>query len=148
MQTDFYLPAGGLSAGGASRHLLTLFLFVLIADILNLVYSIYCVITHSSGTFCLRYEKRTKVYICTCVFAAKSFCFLLFLSCFYVSPCHYWLKIVHNYYRKLWTQHTVAHDLFLSPTLNKGIKMKKKSFKPHYIHWLWLIMDILLHMYY
>lgn len=147
MQTDFYLPAGGLCAGGASCHLLMLFLFVLIADILNLFYSIYCAITHSSRIFCLRSEKGIKVYICTCVFVAKLLSFLLCLSCFYVSPCHYWLKIVHNYYRRLWTQHTVAHDSFLSSMVNKVYKMVNALNHITYnMDWLWLIMDILLHM--
>lgn len=147
MQTDFYLPAGGLSTGGASYHLLMLFLFVLIADILNLFYSIYCAITHSSGIFCLRSEKGIKVYIRTCVFVAKLLSFLLCLSSFYVSPCPYWLKIVHNYYRRLWTQHTVAQDSFLSSMVNKGIKMENVLNHITYnMDRLWLIMDILLHM--
>lgn len=68
---DWLLPASR-GSGGVFCHLLMLFLFVFIADILNLVYSICHTITHSSGTLCLRSEKGWKVYILTYVFVAKS----------------------------------------------------------------------------
>ena len=45
MWTDFYLTAGGLTAGGASCNVLILFIFVLSPDILN-SFSHLSVITH------------------------------------------------------------------------------------------------------
>lgn len=44
-------------------------------------------------------------------------------------------------------RHTVAHDLFLSSTVNKGIKMDNVlNYITNNMNWLWLIMDILLDM--
>lgn len=108
---DFYLTAGGLSVGQGSCYLLILFLFVLIADILNAFFPFIMRSRTVLGACCLWSEKVLivlKVYFCMCVFVAKSLCFLFpsiaFICCL--------VTIQNNYFSKSRCRNHIANFNF------------------------------------